>query len=151
MSPEELVKDVMEKKVQTLDLNASAKKSAAVMAKQGIGSLVVVQGGRAVGIVTERDLVSKVIADGLDPAKVLVRDIMSTPLITIQPDAKIAEAARLMNEYKIRRVVVTAADGSLAGIVTATDFARVLAERKDYSDTTLNAIARASTDKSPYQ
>ncbi|TLX98373.1 MAG: CBS domain-containing protein [Thaumarchaeota archaeon] len=151
MSLEELVKDVMEKNVQTVDLDASAKKSAAVMGKKGIGSLVVVQGGTAVGIVTERDLVSRVIADGLDPAKVLVRDIMSTPLITIQPDAKIAEAARLMNEYKIRRVVVTAADGSLAGIVTASDLARVLAERKDYSDMTLNAIARASPDKGPYQ
>ena len=127
----------MEENVQTIDLNANVKKGAAVMAKKGIGSLVVVQEGRAVGIVTERDLVSKIIADGLDPAKVLVRDIMSTPLITIQPDAKIAEAARLMNEYKIRRVVVTAADGSLAGIVTASDLARVLAERKDYSDMTL--------------
>ena len=151
MSPEELVKDVMEENVQTIDLNANVKKGAAVMAKKGIGSLVVVQEGRAVGIVTERDLVSKIIADGLDPAKVLVRDIMSTPLITIQPDAKIAEAARLMNEYKIRRVVVTAADGSLAGIVTASDLARVLAERKEYSDTTLNAIARVSPEKGPYQ
>ena len=151
MSTEELVKDVMEKNVQTVDLDTTAKKSAALMAKKEIGSLVVVQGGAAVGIVTERDLVSKVIADGLDPAKVLVRDIMSTPLITIQPDAKIAEAARLMNEYKIRRVVVTAADGSLAGIVTASDLARVLAERKAYSDMTLNAIARASPDKGPYQ
>ncbi len=141
----------MEENVQTIDLNANVKKGAAVMAKKGIGSLVVVQEGRAVGIVTERDLVSKIIADGLDPAKVLVRDIMSTPLITIQPDAKIAEAARLMNEYKIRRVVVTAADGSLAGIVTASDLARVLAERKDYSDMTLNAIARVSPEKGPYQ
>ena len=141
----------MEENVQIIDLNANVKKGAAVMAKKGIGSLVVVQEGRAVGIVTERDLVSKIIADGLDPAKVLVRDIMSTPLITIQPDAKIAEAARLMNEYKIRRVVVTAADGSLAGIVTASDLARVLAERKDYSDMTLNAIARVSPEKGPYQ
>ncbi len=141
----------MEENVQTIDLNANVKKGAAVMAKKGIGSLVVVQEGRAVGIVTERDLVSKIIADGLDPAKVLVRDIMSTPLITIQPDAKIAEAARLMNEYKIRRVVVTAADGSLAGIVTASDLARVLAERKEYSDMTLNAIARVSPEKGPYQ
>src|SRR5713226_7632143 len=151
MTPEELVKDVMEENVQTVDLDTNVKKSAGVMAKRGIGSLVVVQGGKAVGIVTERDLVSKVIADGLDPAKVLVRDIMSTPLITIRPDAKLAESARLMSEYKIRRVVVTAADGSLAGIVTASDLARVLAERNDYSDTTLNAIARASTDKGPYQ
>ncbi len=141
----------MEKNVQTIDFNTNAKRSAAVMAKKGIGSLVVVQEGRAVGIVTERDLVSKIIADGLDPAKVLVRDIMSTPLITIKPDAKITEAARLMNEYKIRRVVVTAADDSLAGIVTASDLARMLAERKDYSDTTLNAIAGASSEKGPYQ
>src|SRR2546428_10466892 len=141
----------MEENVQIIDLNANVKKGAAVMAKKGIGSLVVVQEGRAVGIVTERDLVSKIIADGLDPAKVLVRDIMSPPLITIQPDAKIAEAARLMNEYKIRRVDVTEADGSLVGIVTESDLARALAERQDYSDKTLIAIARERTKKGTYQ
>ncbi len=150
MSTEELVKDIMETKVQTVDLNANVKKSADVMAKKGLGCLVVVQESVAVGIVTERDLVSKVIADGLDPKKVLVRDIMSTPLITIQPNAKISEAAKLMNEYKIRRVVVTGVDGSLAGIVTGGDLARTLAEREKYSDVTLNAIARLKSG-GPYQ
>lgn len=150
MSTEELVKDVMEKKVQTVDLNTNVKRSADLMAKKGIGSLVVVQNKVAVGIVTERDFVSKVIADGLDPKKVLLRDIMSTPLITIQPNAKVTEAAKLMNEYKIRRVVVTSEDGSLAGIVTAGDLARTLAESKSYSDVTLNAIARSKSG-GPYQ
>ncbi len=151
MSTAELVKDIMEEEVQTIDLNTNAKKGAAVMAKKGVGSLVVVDGGRAVGIVTERDLVQKVIADGLDPGKVLVRDIMSTPLVTIQPEAKMSEAAKLMNEYKIRRVVVTRTDGSLAGIVTTGDLAKALAERKEYSDVTLNAIAKISPAGLPYQ
>jgi len=151
MSTEELVKDVMEENVQTVDLNVNAKKSADVMAKKGVGCVVVVQNEVAVGIVTERDLVSKVVSDGLDPKKVLVRDIMSTPLITIQPSAKLIEAAKLMNEYKIRRVVVTSSDGSLAGIVTAGDLAKALAERKNYSDATLNAIARASPVGGPYR
>lgn len=150
MSTEELVKDIMEKKVQTVDLNTNVKRSADVMAKKGCGCVVVVQEKIAVGIVTERDLVSKVIADGLDPAKVLVRDIMSTPLITIHPEAKLTEAANLMSEYKIRRVVVTGEDGSLAGIVTAGDLARTLAESKKYSDVTLNAIARMKSG-GPYQ
>ncbi len=151
MSTAEQVKDIMEEKVQTIDLNTNAKKGAGVMAKKGIGSLVVVDGGRAVGIVTESDLVSKIIADGLDPAKVLVRDIMSTPLITIQPHAKMTDAAKLMHEYKIRRVVVVNEDGSLAGIITTGHLANALAEKKDYSDVTLNAIAKMNPAGLPYQ
>ena len=69
----------MLKKVETIDLNTNVKRSASVVAKKRIGSLVVNQGGMAVRIVTERDLVSKGMADGLDPGKVPVRDIILTP------------------------------------------------------------------------
>jgi len=153
MSTEELVKDIMEKKVQRVGLDTNVKKSAEVMSKKGCGCVVVVQGETAVGIVTERDLVLKVIADGLDPAKVLVRDIMSTPLVTIRPDARITEAASLMNEYKIRRIVVTGEGGALSGIITAGDLAMTLAKREKFSDVTLNAIARAKemSAAGPYQ
>lgn len=150
---EETVADIMEKKVLAVDLNSSARDCAKAMSKRGVSSAVVVQAQRTLGIVTERDLVSKVMAEGLDASKVLVRDIMSTPLITIFPQATMTKAAEVMAEYQIRRLVVLDSGGSLAGIVTAGDIARTLAEKKGYREPTFNAIARykEGTESGPYQ
>ena len=152
--PEELkVKDVMESNVQTIDLNKNVAEAAKQMLAKGSGSVVVVQQDNAVGILTERDIVTKVVADGLEPSKVIVRDIMSTPLVTVRPEAGITEAAKLMSEYQIRRLVVTDQSGSLAGIVTAGDLARTLAKEMKYEDPTLNALARLkrSPTGGPYE
>ncbi len=143
----------MEKKVLVVDLNASAKDCAKTMSRKGVSSAVIVQGGNAVGIVTERDLVSKVMADGLDSAKVLVRDIMSTPLITVSPEATMTKAAEIMAEYRIRRLVVIGSNGNLVGIITAGDIARIMAEKRGYREPTFNAIARYKdgVEAGPYQ
>ena len=150
---EDLVKATMEKRVLAMDLNSSAKDCAKAMTRRGVSSAVVVQGGNALGIVTERDLVSKVLSDGLDPAKVLVRDIMSTPLITVSPEATITKAAEVMAEYRIRRLVVIDQAGALVGIVTAGDVARLLAEKHGYRDAAFNAMARykEGVEEGPYQ
>lgn len=153
MAEEEVtVSKMMDFKVNVVELNTNVRDCAKEMAKKKAGYAVVVKGGTAMGIVTERDFVQKVIADNLNPSKVLIRDIMSTPLITITPSATITEAARLMSEYKVRRLVVIDDEGSLAGVVTANDMARTLAEKKGFSDVTLNAIARLeSPTGGPYQ
>jgi CBS domain-containing protein len=150
---EETISDIMEKKVLVADLNSSVRECAKVMSKRGVSSAVVVQGRTALGIVTERDLVSKVMADGLDSTKVLIRDIMSTPLITVGPDASMTKASEIMAEYRIRRLVVIDKEGNLAGIVTAGDIARTLAEKKGYQEATFNALARykEGTESGPYQ
>jgi CBS domain-containing protein len=150
---EEIVGSIMEKKVLVIDLNSTAKDCAKAMSKRGVSSAVVVQSGSALGIVTERDLVSKVMSDALDANKVLVRDIMSTPLITIVPGATMTKAAEIMAEYRVRRLVVIDSSGSLVGIVTAGDIARMLAERHGYREPTFNAIARfkEGTEGGPYQ
>ena len=150
---EETVTGIMETRVLTVDLNSSAEGCAKAMSRRGVSSAVVVQSQRAVGIVTERDLVSKVIADGLDASKVLVRDIMSTPLITVSPEATMTKAAEVMAEYRIRRLVVMDREGNMVGILTAGDLARTLAEQKGYRDPTFNAIARykEDTEPGPYQ
>ena len=145
--------EVMEKAVMAVELNVNAKDAASAMAKKGVSCVVITEEGSAVGIVTERDLVSKVLAESIDARKVLVRDIMSTPLITITPGATLTNAAELMAQYRIRRLVVVDSDGSLVGIVTAGDIARTLAERQQYRDPSLNAIARYSegTEGGPYR
>jgi CBS domain-containing protein len=150
---EETIADMMEKKVLVADLNSNARDCAKAMSKRGVSSAVVVQGRNALGIVTERDLVSKVMADGLESTKVLVRDIMSTPLITVAPEATMTKASEIMAEYRIRRLVVIDRSGNLAGIVTAGDIARTLAEKKGYQEATFNAMARykEGNESGPYQ
>jgi CBS domain-containing protein len=150
---EETIASMMEKKVLVADLNSNARDCAKAMSRRGVSSAVVVERNRALGIVTERDLVSKVMADGLDAAKVLVRDIMSTPLITAPPDATMTKASEIMAEYRIRRLVVIDKGGNLAGIVTAGDIARTLAEKKGYQEPAFNALARykEGTEAGPYQ
>lgn len=150
---EQKVADVMMKSVMVVQPNTSARDCASAMAKRGVSSAVITQGGSAVGIVTERDLVSKVMADGIDPEKVLAKDVMSTPLITVSPDAPLADAAQLMAEYRIRRLVVVDETGAMVGIITTGDIARSMAEKHGYRDATFNAMARykEGTEGGPYQ
>lgn len=139
---EATVAEMMVKAVMAVDLNTNVKDCTKAMAKGGVSCAVITQGGAAIGIVTERDLVSKVLADAVDPRNVLVRDIMSTPLITISPNATMTEAAVMMAEYRIRRLVVVDKTGAMVGIVTTGDIARSLAEKHGYREATFNAMAR---------
>jgi CBS domain-containing protein len=151
---EQIVADVMTKSVMAVELNTNARDCAKAMAKRGVSCAVVTQSGSAVGIVTERDLVSKVLAESIDARSVLVRDIMSTPLITIGPDATLTNASELMAQYRIRRLVVVDATGSLVGIITTGDIARKLAEKHGYREATFNAMARYAEGEfegGPYQ
>ena len=151
---EPAVEDVMSKTVMAVELNTSAKDCARAMAKKGVSCAVITQSGSAIGIVTERDLVSKVMAESIEAKNVLVRDIMSTPLITIGPDAPLTGAAEMMARYRVRRLVVVSEDGTLAGVITTGDIARSLAEKQGYREATLNAMARYSEgrlENGPYQ
>ncbi len=150
---EEKVADLMNRKPQTIDSKATAAECARKMAKSEIHYAVVVDAEQALGIITETDLVAKVMADALDPKKVLVLDIMSTPLITARPYAPVTEAAELMSEYRIRRIVVIDDMGTLVGIISADHLAKSLAEKKNFADASLNAIALAKANHSggPYQ
>ncbi|HEV2139426.1 MAG TPA: CBS domain-containing protein, partial [Nitrososphaerales archaeon] len=129
------------------------RECAKAMAKRGVSCAVITQRGRPVGIITERDLVSKVMAEAIEADKALVRDIMSTPLITISPDALLQDAAALMAEYRVRRLVVVDNAGALVGIVTTGDIARTMAEKQGYREATLNAMARykEGVEGGPYQ
>ena len=136
-----------------MDLNVNVKDCSKAMAKRGVSCAIITQAGGAIGIVTERDLVSKVLADAVDPTKVFVKDVMSTPLITVSPNASMTEAAAQMTEYKIRRLAVVDRNGAMVGIVTTGDIARALAESRGYREATFNAMARYrdSVENGPYQ
>lgn len=120
------VAEIMTPDVAIIDAEDSMHKAATVMGAKRIGSLIVKKYGTAVGIVTERDLLTKILAVGKDPAKEKVENIMNYPLITIGPDARIKEAAQMMYKRKGRLVVFD--EGRLRGIVTASDLIRSLPE-----------------------
>jgi CBS domain-containing protein len=119
-----LVEEIMTPKVITIAPEATMDKAARIMGAKHIGSLVVKKYDTPVGIVTERDLLSKVFAKNKEPSQELVKDHMSYPLASICYSAKIKEAAQMMIEKKCRLGVFDCS--RLMGIVTASDLIRSL-------------------------
>ena len=119
-----LVKDLMSKKVNTIEENKTVFHAAKKMAKERRGYVVVVKKGKPIGILTDSDVLEKVISKGKDPKKVKVKEVMSSPIITISPEDEIVEASRLMRKNLIKRIPVVK-NGKLVGIITDTDIARV--------------------------
>jgi len=123
-----LVKDVMSSPVVTLPEDEPSNKAASMMDENDFGCVVVVNSAsKPIGIITERDLVIRVLAHNLKPDMVKAKDIMTTPLVTIEPDATITEAARRMNRLDIRRLGVIY-KGNLVGIISSKDVLGVMPE-----------------------
>jgi len=119
LMPDVRVKDLMRSPVRTVSDGETVDKAAQIMAEYKIGSVVVLDmAGRPIGIVTERDLVRRVLARKLSPSKVKVRDVMSSPLITVSPRATVDQAARKMGKLGIRKLVVVDR-GKMVGIITS--------------------------------
>jgi len=118
------VLEIMTHKPVTIAAGATVVEAAKVMREKNIGSLVVVDRGTPTGIVTERDLVTKVAALDLQPSRVFVKDIMTSPVVAVPPHEEVAEAAKLMSQRKIRRLPVVE-EGKLVGMVTENDIIRI--------------------------
>ena len=118
------VADVMTTPVLTIDHKASMEDAANIMGDRHIGSLVVTEKETPVGIVTERDLLSKVIAQDKDLVEITVRDVMSTRLVTVRPTDTIKGAAQTMIKQKGRLIVLR--EGKVEGMITASDLIRTL-------------------------
>jgi CBS domain-containing protein len=115
-----LVRDVMTKDVRVVRPDTTIQEVVATMNKFDIGSIIVVQGDRPVGIITERDILSRQVEPCLAPETLTARQVMSSPLITISETASIEEAARLMARKKAKRIPVMN-NGKIVGIITFTD------------------------------
>ena len=133
------VKDLMTKNVITIDLHKTVFDAAMLMSEKRIGCLVIMDGEVPLGIVTERDFVRRVVAKNL-PSGAKVSEIMSKPLITVDPDSSLREAARLMIKNKIRRLPVVK-ENKLVGIIVVSDFARQIS-KKTITEEILEAMAR---------
>ena len=123
-----VVKDVMSSPVVTLNEDATSNKVANLMDENKLGCLIVTnKTGKPVGIITERDLVTRVLSKNLKPDAVKAKEIMTSPLVTIEPEATISEAARRMSRLNIRRLGVIY-KGNLVGIVSSKDILGVMPE-----------------------
>jgi CBS domain-containing protein len=117
------VEDIMVSKVITIDANATVKEAARLMNRHEIGSLIALQKGQVVGIMTERDLLKKVVEQSKNPAKTKVHEIMSKRLFVGTPNMEIPDAVRLMLQKKIKKLPIVV-EGKIVGLVTLTDVAR---------------------------
>ena len=121
------VSDVMSRKLITAEISETAEKIGGKMAAGGTGCVIVTRDSQPVGIVTERDLVIKVVSKNLHPSAVKVESLMSTPLITIPPDRSVELASREMIRHRIRRLPVVQGR-KLVGIVTDIDLLSISSE-----------------------
>ncbi len=119
------VGEIMHKGLIVVDSNESIENAAKLMKENKIGSVIVMEKGKGVGIVTERDIVRRVVSVGLS-TKQKVKKIMSTPLRTIKEDSSINKAISVMRKYKIKKLPVTDKKGRLIGIITETEILHTL-------------------------
>lgn len=138
-------------KITSLAIERNVREAAELMTRADVGSILVYAEGNPVGIVTERDIVRKIVAEGVDASKVLVTDVMTTPLITIPSTSSIEEASEHMTTYRIRYLPVVD-EGEVVGMVAAREIAFALAKEHNFEDVRLNAIAgvRSGQLPSPY-
>jgi CBS domain-containing protein len=123
------VKDAMTSDVKTAAPSQSLTDAAMLMKQEDVGAIPVVDGERLVGVVTDRDIVIRGIADGSDPHAIKVGDIASRDVVTVRPDDDLDEALRLMAQHQVRRLPVVE-DGRLVGVVATADVA-LEAKEKD--------------------
>jgi CBS domain-containing protein len=124
------VRTAMTEDPRSIDQSASVVEAAQLMREQDIGSLPIVDDGKLVGMITDRDITTRVVAAAADPKTTSVADVSSGDLVSVEPDNDLDEALRLMARHQVRRLPVVE-DGRLVGIVAQAD----VALRKDETKT----------------
>jgi len=143
--PEGLVK-----KPRTIGVQENAMDAARIMASYGIGSLIVIDADRPVGVVTDRDLALKVLCNELDPEFCMVGDCMNDEVVSICEEEGTTKAIDLMRRYEIRRLPVVTKEGRLVGIVSSDDLIISLAhDLTDLSSVIRTEISQENTKKPP--
>jgi CBS domain-containing protein len=135
------VEEIMTRNPRTVDASATIRDAARVMNESDIGDVVVMDGGKVTGIVTDRDIVVRAVAEGRDPDSTPVSDVATIGVETIEPEASVDDALSRMREKDIRRLPVARNDEPI-GIVSLGDLA---VEREP--DSTLADISAASPDQ----
>jgi CBS domain-containing protein len=121
--PMQTVREVMTTHVVYLPSETTLAEAARTMREQDIGDVVVAEGSAPAGLVTDRDIVVRAVAERCDPASTTIGEIMSQDLVKVRPDDTVQSAALLMRDHAVRRVLVCDDDQGLVGIVSIGDLA----------------------------
>ena len=116
------IRDAMTSNPTTVDAGTSAQEAARLMKSEDVGSLPIVEGGRLTGMITDRDLALRLVAEGKS-TDTPVGELASRDVVTVDPQQELGEAGRLMAEHQIRRLPVCEEDGRLVGILAQADVA----------------------------
>lgn len=127
-------RDIMTSSVKTATREHTLQDVAALMRDGDMGSVPVVEGGKLVGIVTDRDIVVRSIADGKGSGS-SVAEAMTADIFSVKPDDFAFEAIRLMGDKQVRRIPVVDDDGNLAGIIAMADIALEMEDEKEIAET----------------
>ncbi|HSL64428.1 MAG TPA: CBS domain-containing protein [Gaiellaceae bacterium] len=118
------IRELMTSNPKAVETSTPVVEAARIMKQEGVGPVPVVEdGGKLTGILTDRDIALRVVAEGKDPQSTTVGEIMSRDLVTIDPEQPLDEALRLMASHQVRRLPVCEEDGRLVGIVAQADVA----------------------------
>jgi predicted transcriptional regulator len=134
------VKDYMDKTFMTIDVSASVREAAKMIAEDEHGYIIVTEKGTPKGMIASRDIIVKVVSPGRDIDKTMVSDAMSTPLVMIDPDEDLLKASEIMSKQDVRRLAVVKG-GIIYGVITTRDIAQRCG---DYVDKSVKDILRWS-------
>ena len=118
------IRELMTQNPRTIEPTQPVQEAARIMRDEDAGVVPIVEGERLVGVITDRDIAIRVVAEGKDATQTAVRDAASTNLVTIDPQQDLDEALRLMAKHQVRRLPVVEEDGRLVGVVAQADVAR---------------------------
>jgi CBS domain-containing protein len=118
------IKDVMTSDPCSIDAGKSVAYAAKMMRDEDVGLAPIVEGDKLIGMLTDRDIAIRVVAEGKDPDQVTVREVASKQVVTIDPQQDLDEALRIMAKHQVRRLPVVEEDGRLVGVVAQADVAR---------------------------
>ncbi len=124
------ITSIIEKDVVTMDEGCSALEAAEAMAKMYVGSVIAKKGEKVTGLFTERDMITKVLAVGLEPSKVLIKDAMVRDYVIVGPEATCQQCIKLMKKYRCRHLTVFD-DDKFIGIVSLRDMVALMMEEKE--------------------
>ena len=124
------VREVMTSNPCSIDADKSVAYAAKMMRDEDVGIAPIVEGQRLVGVLTDRDITVRVVAEGRDPEQVKVTEVASRDLVTLDPQQNLDEALRLMARHQVRRLPVVEEDGRLAGVIAQADVAKEAGDKR---------------------
>lgn len=133
----------MSRSVKTATRETSLKEAAILMRAEDVGAIPVVENGKLIGIVTDRDIVIRAIAEGQD-SKTNIGDVMTTEIFSVKESDFVFEAIRLMGDKQIRRIPVVNDAGELAGIIAMADVALEMEDEHEIAETLEDISSGAS-------